>query len=355
MEDIILLLKDYQVFGNTAWGYTTTLLVFIVSMVVLKFFQVIILVRLKKLAKKTETQADDMLIALFENIKPPFYFLFSLFLALRYLNLSPLANKVFFVVLVLVIVYEIVRAFQKLLDFYIASHLDKSEDGDVKQTRSMIRLLRAFVVFAIWIVAGLIILSNLGVNISSLVASLGIGGIAIALALQNVLGDLFSSFSLYIDKPFIVGDYIKIGQESGTVEKIGLKTTRIRTLLGEELVVSNKELTTARVQNFKKMEKRREAFSLGVTYETSKEKLEKIPGMVENVVSGAEGAEFDRCHFSLYGDFSLNFDIVYFIDSPEYAAYMDIKQKINLGIFDAFNKEGIEFAYPTQLIYTKKG
>lgn len=355
MEFYINLLKSYTWAGNTAWDYGLALGVFILSLLVLKFIQVVIVSRLKKIAKRTSTDLDDTAIAIFQNIKFPFYLLLSLYFGIKYLNLDGVVDSVFYVLLVVVIVFEVVRALEKILDYWMYRQAQKQEEGDNEQSKSMMRILKVSVKVILWVVALLMIFSNLGINITSLVASLGIGGIAVALALQNVLSDLFSSFSIFIDKPFQVGDYIAIGADSGTVEKIGMKTTRIRTLLGEELVVSNKELTTARVQNFKRMEKRRDLFTLGVTYETPKEKLEKIPELVRQAVEAVEHTEFDRCHFANFGDFSLNFEIVYYMEESDYTVYMNAKQAVNLNIFEAFAKEGIEFAYPTQLVYTKKG
>jgi len=197
------------------------------------------------------------------------------------------------------------------------------------------------------------LLSNIGINVSSLVASLGIGGIAIALAAQSVLGDIFSAFSIYIDKPFQVGDYIDLGGKTGTIKKIGLKNTRIKTLQGQELIVPNTELTNSHVENYKRMTKRRVAFSVGVTYDTPSKKLEKIPDMVSKVLEKVEGAELDRVHFMSFGDFSLNYDIVYFVNSREYTQYADRQQQINLALFKAFEKAEIEFAFPTQTIYAE--
>ena len=359
MESLLVIieyLKNYQIWNNSAWAYTLALFVFLGSVIVLKIFQVIILKKLDKLAKKTKTDLDDMLVEIFEGIKPPFYFLFSAFVALRYLSFSDTVNNILFVALIIVITLEIAQAFNKLVDFYTKKYINKSdrEEGDKKQAKAMMRILRGFAVVIIWVSAILIILSNLGVNITSLVASLGIGGIAIALAVQNVLGDILSSFSLFIDKPFQVGDKIVIGTDSGTVERIGLKTTRLKTLRGEELIVSNKELTTVRVQNMKKLEKRREVFRLGVTYDTPKKKLEKIPDLIKNIVSKHKMAEFGRCIFVEYADSSLIFEVVFNVNTPEMDEFLRIKHAVNLEIYSTFEKEKIEFAYPTQTIYTKK-
>jgi len=196
----------------------------------------------------------------------------------------------------------------------------------------------------------LIILDNLNVEISTLVASLGIGGIAVALALQNILGDLFASLSITLDKPFAIGDFIVVDDFEGDVEDIGLKSTRIRSLSGEELIFSNTDLLSSRVRNFKRLEKRRISFGIGVVYGTPVEKLKKIPGMIEDIISPLENVEFDRTHFKTLGDFSLDFSVVYHVLEPAYAAYLDVQQVINLKIYQRFEEEGIEFAYPTQTV-----
>lgn len=353
MENYIVLLKNHTYLGNSAYDYFWALIILITSLLILKFIQVVIVSRLKTLSKKTQNDIDDMAISVFDGIKPPFYLLVSLYIAVKFLVLSGWVQKIVYIAIIVIVVYEVVRALERILDFSLQKFVAKKDGSNIKQSKAMMRVLKMLVSIVLWAVAAMMILSNLGINITSLAASLGIGGIAIALALQNVLSDLFSSFSIYMDRPFEVGDYIQVGTDSGTVERIGMKTTRIKTLQGEELVISNKELTTARVQNFKRMEKRREAFIIGVTYETEKTKLEKIPELIKQVVDKVDMATFDRCHFSTYGDSSLNFDIVYFIDEPDYRLYMDVKQRVNLGIFDIFAKESIEFAYPTQLVYTR--
>ncbi len=206
----------------------------------------------------------------------------------------------------------------------------------------------------VWIFVFLIILDNLpGVEITTLIAGLGIGGIAVGLAVQNILSDLFSSVSIALDKPFVIGDTIKVGEFVGTVESIGLKSTRLRSISGEQLIFTNSDLLSSRIQNFKRLERRRVIFSLGVTYETSTENLEKIPRLVEEIISTKPNVTFDRAHFKEFGAFSLNFEIVYYVDTSDFRYFMDVQQEINLEIFRKFNERGIQFAYPTQVIYTR--
>jgi small-conductance mechanosensitive channel len=200
----------------------------------------------------------------------------------------------------------------------------------------------------------LIILDNLGVEINSLVTSLGIGGIAVALAVQNILGDLFASLSITLDKPFSIGDFIVVGDFEGDVEDIGLKSTRVRSLSGEELVFANTDLLNSRIRNYKKLQERRIAFTIGVVYNTPREKLKRIPILIEDIIKPIPDTRFDRAHFKKFGDYSLDFEIVYYVLVPEYATYLDIQQRINLSIYDLFEDEEIEFAYPTQTLVVDK-
>jgi len=206
----------------------------------------------------------------------------------------------------------------------------------------------------LWSVVLLVALANLGVDVTALVAGLGVGGIAVALAVQNILGDLFASFSIVLDRPFVMGDFIIVGEHLGTVEHIGLKTTRLRSLSGEQLVFSNTDLLGSRIRNYKRMAERRVVFSLGVLYQTSPEQLEKIPQMIRDIVEAQTPVRFDRAHFKEYGASSLNFEIVYYILDPDYNRYMDIQQAVNLEIYRRFDQEGIEFAYPTQTLYLRR-
>jgi small-conductance mechanosensitive channel len=348
-------LKLTSYFNNTLYEYAVAFVMFLAALVVLKIFQVIILGRLKKLAQKTKTDIDDVLLEIVGSVKPPLYLLLSFYIGYQYLNFPEKVDKVVGFVIFVLLVYEVIRSISRLIDYFVDRQTGQQKtEGEKKQTKSLMGMLKTFVMIALWIVAAILILSNYGVNVSSIIASLGIGGLAVALAVQNILSDIFSSFSIFIDKPFEIGDYIQIGTDSGTVEKIGLKTTRLRTLQGEELVVSNKELTSARVQNFKKLKNRRVVFNLGVVYGLPVTKLRAIPKIVKDVVRTKAGIKFGRCHFKTFGDYSLNFEVVYTVESGDYKDYMDVNQKINFDIYREFEKEGIDFAYPTQTVFVGK-
>ncbi len=208
---------------------------------------------------------------------------------------------------------------------------------------------------AIWSVIILFILDSFGVPIKTLLASLGVGGVAVALALQNILRDLFASLSILLDKPFVLGDFLVVDEHLGAVESIGLKTTRIRSLSGEQLVFSNNDLLQSRIRNFGLLRERRVVFSLGVVYQTTAEQLERIPAIIKEAIEAQDKTRFDRSNFQKYGDFALLFETVYYIASPDYNIYMNIQEQINLAIFRRFHDEGIEFAYPTSTVFLEGG
>jgi small-conductance mechanosensitive channel len=220
---------------------------------------------------------------------------------------------------------------------------DKAVAGSIGIIRFVARL-------AVWAMVVLLTLDNLGVDITALVAGLGIGGIAVALALQNVLGDLLASLSIALDQPFVIGDFVIVGEHMGTVEYIGIKSTRLRSLTGEQIVMSNADLLSSRLRNYGRMYERRVVFTLGVTYETPRDKLRRIAPLLREIVEAQEGVRFDRAHFAKYGPYSLDFEIVYHVQSPDFGRYMDAQQAINFRIHEEFEALGVEFAYPTQTL-----
>ncbi|WP_324669890.1 mechanosensitive ion channel family protein [Geochorda subterranea] len=219
------------------------------------------------------------------------------------------------------------------------------------EAASVVSLVALAARLVLWTLVLLVVLRNVGIDITALVAGLGVAGIAVALAVQNVLGDLFAALSIILDKPFVVGDFIVVGDYLGTVERIGLKTIRIRSLWGEQLVFSNADLLNSRIRNYKRMEQRRIAFTVAVSYETPYEKLAAIPAMLREIVESQQSVRFDRAHFARYADHGLVFEIVYYVLSPDYTLYMDIQQRINLEIHRRFQAEGIRFALPVRTVY----
>ncbi|MCK4347133.1 MAG: mechanosensitive ion channel family protein [Thermoplasmatales archaeon] len=303
-------------------------------------------------AEKTKTKLDDEIL---RNIKKPIYFfvvLIGTYSALETLTIldkySETLAFIFTIAEILLTTFIITRIVNVVIAWYSERRLKK------EMSEHILFVLKKIINGTIYLFAFLIILYVLEINLSGIVVGLGVGGIAIAFALQNVLSDAFSAFTIYFDKPFEIGDYIVVGEHSGTVKKIGIKSTRVQLLQGEELVLSNSVLTTSSVRNFKKLKKRRIVFNFGVIYSTPSEKLKKIPDMVRKIVDGNELAKVDRIHFKEFGDFSLNFEVVYYMNSKEYVKYMDTQQEINFAIKEAFEKEGIEMAFPTQTIFLNK-
>lgn len=244
----------------------------------------------------------------------------------------------------------VVHATRSWLQHYRERQLESD-----RATATAVGTISFVVQTATWTMVLMVILSNLGVNITALVTGLGVGGIAVALALQNVFSDLFASLSIVFDKPFVIGDFVIVGEHLGTVENVGLKTTRIRSLSGEQLVFANSDLLQSRLRNFGRMAERRVVFKLGVTYQTGQEKLQEIPAILRAAIEAEQPIRFDRSNFAKFGDFSLEFETVYYILDPDYNLYMDIQERINLRIRERFEAEGIEFAYPTQTLFVASG
>lgn len=340
-------------YGNTVRSWLFALLVMATVMVILRILTRVILRRLSAFAERTKTDLDDLVADLLGRTKFFFLLILSLYAATLVLTLPPVATRVIRTVAVIALLIQAAIWGSGFISFWLARHMKRKlvEDAASATTMSAIGFVGKLV---LWSVILLLALDNLGVDITTLVAGLGIGGIAVALAVQNVLGDLFASLSIVLDKPFVIGDFIIVGDLMGTVEKIGLKTTRVRSLSGEQLVFSNNDLLQSRIRNYKRMFERRIVFHFGVTYQTPPEKLAVIPEMVREIIEAQEQTRFDRAHFKEYGDFSLNFEVVYYVKKPDYSIYMDIQQAINLAIYRRFQEEGIEFAYPTQTLYIEK-
>lgn len=343
---------DYSIWGNTVYNYLIALGIFLVGILIVFIFNKFILSRLKKWADNTNTNLDDLLIKALEKSLIPIIYFGIFYAAILTLNLSPEFKMGLRIATSVIVTILVVRTVISAINYALKSYAKKSEDSERREKQ--LRGIKGLLNLLIWFIALLFLLDNLGVQISALVAGLGIGGIAVALAAQAILGDLFSYFVIFFDRPFEIGDFIVIGDKRGTIDHIGIKTTRIRALGGEQLVISNTDLTNSRLHNFKKMEQRRIIFNLGVTYQTTAQKLKIIPQIVKKIIDEQDYTTFDRGHFATYGDFSLNFEFVYFVLSPDYIKYMDIQQSINFSIYEEFEREGIEFAYPTQTLFLNK-
>ncbi len=340
-------------FGNTGENYLISLGLFLGLFLIFWCFDKYLIHHFRKIAKKTKTNWDDIFVSFLSGISWFFYFYLALYVAFKTLKLPEILNDISFYILIVFIIYYVARGISKIIDYFVEKQVSKRKEHQLGNT-SMMKVFGTLAKVLIWSVLLLVMLSNLGIEITPLIASLGIGGIAIALAFQAILGDLFNAFVIYFDKPFKEGDFIIIGDDMGIVEHIGIKSTRIKTLQGQELVVSNTELTSTRVNNYKRMEKRRISFGFGVTYNTGIKNLKEIKKIVARVIKSVDKADLDRVHFKEFGSSSLNFEIVYYIDSADYNEYMDIQEKINLNIYKEFERRGIEFAFPTQTIHLDK-
>jgi small-conductance mechanosensitive channel len=344
---------ERTILGNTILQWAMALLAALLAYLVLRLTRRILGQRLARLAPRTRTQWDDIAAQAVGRTKGLFLVLLALFAGSLLLELSERTGALTRSLLVTALLVQgglwLGTVATALLDGY--RERAKERDPAAVTTISALGFLSRLV---IWSVVLLLALDNLGIHVTALVAGLGVGGIAVALAVQNVLGDLFASLSIVLDKPFVNGDFIIVDDLLGSVEHVGLKTTRVRSLSGEQLVFANADLLGSRIRNYGRMYERRVVFGIGVTYQTPREKLERIPALIQEAVESQETTRFDRSHFQKYGDFALQFETVYYVLTSDYNTYMDRQQAINLAIHEAFEEEGIDFAYPTQTVFVAR-
>ncbi len=311
--------------------------------------QTFVVRRLARLTDRTANTTDDLLVDLVRRIT-------TLFIAAALANMAPAWVSVPSAALTVLRAAFIVACVYQggiwgngvILYLLERRRVAAGDDGGAATTLAAIGIGARMLLWTALILLGL---QNAGINVTALITGLGIGGVAIALAVQNILGDIFASVAIVLDRPFVLGDFIIIGDLAGTVEHIGLKTTRIRSLFGEQLIVSNAELLRMTIKNYKRMQERRIVFGVGVTYQTPHAVAAAIPKMVREAVEAQDGVRFDRAHFKEYGDSALQYEIVYYVLSSDYNKYMDIQQAINLAIYERFGSEGIDFAYPTRTLF----
>ncbi len=306
----------------------------------------IVVQRLQRWAQRTRISLDDAAIRVLTRSLVPAIYLGSLYIALSNLNLHPILGRSLEVLGIIVTTILGLRLVTNTIEYALRAYTLRQDNPNLEQG---LQALLPAIRLAVWVIGAIFLLANLNFDVSAIIASLGVGSLAIAIASQGILADLFSYFSILLDRPFELGDFIALGDYLGTVERIGVKTTRLVSLSGEELVIANTELTGSRLRNFKRMKRRRVCFHLGVVYETPVEKLAMIPGLLAAIIRNVESVSFDRAHFASYGDFSLNYEVVYFVEGSDYNLYMDVQQRIYLALFRAFAEHGIEFAYPTQV------
>jgi len=338
-----------QYWGNTLLSYFTALGICVLGFILLLVFKRLLLLRLAKWAGTTDSKTDDFIIAAAERSLVPLLYIGVLYMSLHTLTLPPKWERAINLLSSLFVTFYVIRAITAALKFILTGYVERQERGmeKIRQLKGIMLIVTA----VIWIIGVLFLLNNWGVNVTTFVAGLGIGGVAIALAAQTILGDLFSYFVIFFDRPFEIGDFIIVQDKMGTVEYIGIKTTRLRSLSGEQLVFSNTDLTNSRVHNYKRMETRRIVFQINVSYQTPKEKLAKIPQIIKDIITRRQGLVFDRAHLLSFSNAQLLYEVVYIVQTGDYNQYMDHQQAINLEIVDAFEKEDIQFAYPTQTLY----
>lgn len=339
--------------GNSLQNWTIAVCILLIVFTLLKVAQKIAISKLSKLAVRTDNQLDDLVVSMLKNTKFLILLVASAFAASHVIELKPSVEEVWEKIVMLILIVQGGLWASAGISFALGRTIQKKMDEDTSSATT-ISFLGFVARVLLWAIVLLLILGNLGVNITGLVAGLGIGGIAVALAVQNILGDLLASLSIVLDKPFVIGDFIVVDSHMGTIEHIGLKTTRLRSISGEQLIFSNNDLLKSRIRNFKRMAERRVAFNFRLVYQTPVDKLKLAKKIVSDIIETEESARFDRVHFKEYGDFSLNFEAVYFVTVPDIKTWMDIQEDINLKIFEQFAKEGIEFAYPTQTLYVQR-
>ena len=326
-----------------------------VFIVIFHLVRRVVLERLARVAKDTNNVFVNFLVEVLLVTRILFALAIGLYIATSFLTLPAVMEKVVDRTFLGLMLLQAGIWANYSLDFWLKQRFAKGEESDAG-SRAMTRSLLTFLGrMALWILVVLLILDNMGLNVTALVASLGIGGIAVALAVQNILGDLFASLSIAIDKPFVIGDFIIVDDLMGTVEHVGLKTTRIRSLGGEQIIFSNNDLLKSRISNYKRMQERRSIFVVSVTYDTSAELLELIPTLIQQAIGTQDSVRFDRAHFRSFGPSSLDFEAVYYVLQPDFNLFMNTQQAINLLLVRKFAEHKIRFAFPTQTLRIQGG
>ena len=344
---------DYQVLGNPLRDWAISIALLAVTLAALFLVRRLLRGRMQKLADTRDAIFFKVLRHVVGQSKGWFLLIIAVNLSLRRIEAGETFDLVIGRLLVIGVLIQLgIWAVAGLGRFMLLRReRELEEDAGAVAALDIVSFLTQV---AVWAIVLLLVLDNLGINITALVAGLGVGGIAVALAAQSIISDLFASLSIVLDRPFVLGDFLVIDDYYGNVEKVGLKTTRVRSLSGEQLVFSNNDLLHSRIRNYGQMIERRIVFTIGVVYQTPYEKLAELPGIIEDIIVKQASARFDRAHFQRFGDYSLNYEIVYYVESSDYKLYMDIQQAVNLEIFRRFAEEGIEFAYPTQTLFVER-
>ena len=345
---------DRRYYGNETGTWLIALAVVVGITTLLLLVQHALVRRFEARSKRTDNLWDDLAVALLKRTRFYVFLLVGVLIAIRVFRISVVFDRWVQVATVVLLLLQGAVWGNTTIGFWVRRLTAHRQAVADTSSATTIRALGFLAQLLMWTVVILMVMSNLGIDITALVAGLGIGGIAIALAVQNVLGDLFGALSIVLDKPFVVGDFIAIDSFQGNVEHIGIKTTRLRSLSGEQIVISNADLLQSRIRNYKRMYERRIQFGVGVVYDTPHATLSRIPGMIRAAIEAQSKTRVDRAHFKGFGDSSLDFEAVYYVASPDYNTYMDIQQSVNLELVRRFEDEGIDFAFPTRTVIVQR-
>jgi small-conductance mechanosensitive channel len=344
-------LAQQKFLNNTVGSYVTVLLVVAIGCLGLRLLTAAVLPLLRRWATATASPIDDALLRYGETYAIPFAYGLVAHAGIQGLNLHPALDRLLDVTVLAAATLLVTRLLQLLV--VNALRLWWHQARGETDAEASLYLLTPAIDIALWTIAAIFFLQNLGLNLTGLLASLGVGGVALALASRSVFEDLFNYYTIVLDRPFEIGDFLAIEESEfmGTVERVGIKSTRLRSLGGEELIFPNTYLTTHRLRNYRRMYQRRVCFHFGVEYNTPPDVLSAIPDLVRSLVEPIAGTRFDRCHFYQYGNSSLDFETVYFVLDRDYNVYMDLHQQVCLGIYRAFTERGIAFAFPTRTVH----
>lgn len=336
--------------GNTVEDWFLAFAVMILTLVALRILRKGVGRKIAGLAGKAKIENGQMLDGVLDRTKFYFLAILAIYGGSLIIELPRWASSLLRQATILVFLLQLGIWFGWVISCWVDISVKEKKESDPARATG-IGAIGFLLRFGLWAAILLLALDNMGFSVTTVLAGLGVGGIAVALAVQNILGDLFASLTIVLDKPFVIGDFIIVGDFKGTVEHIGLKTTRVRSLSGEHIIFPNSNLLQSRVKNYSKMQERRIVFSIGVVYQTPAEKLKEIPEFIGEIINSHEMTRFDRAHFKEYGDFGLIFEIVYYVLCSDYNKYMDLQQSINLAILNRFQKDKIEFAYPTHTVF----
>ncbi len=342
-----------QFAGNALQSWLSALLIALAALVIVTTLRYVMCRHLNRLAGQTGLAFWPVLAAVVQRTKWLSILILGLFLGSIAISMPDKLRTAMNTAAIIVLLIQAGLWAAAALGVSVERYRQQQLSKDPASVTTL-NLLNFIGRITVWALVILLSLDNLGVNITALVAGLGVGGIAVALALQTILGDLFSSLSIALDKPFVLGDFLIVNDLMGSVEYVGLKTTRLRSLSGEQLIFSNSDLLKSRIRNFGRMFERRVPFDIGVTYQTPRDKLNLIPQIIREGIERQAKTRFDRSNFKAFGNFALVFETVYFVLGPDYNEYMNIQEAINLHILERFEAEGIEFAYPTQTLLVQQ-